>query len=77
NLCGAAMCMITFRSWAATRGIVLPLELPSVLGNALMAIMGIGVKVATMPVVAKGVGIGVDYGNNIYSRHESIQRPGQ
>jgi predicted RND superfamily exporter protein len=75
-ICVAAMCMITFRSWAATLCIVLPLVLTSVLGNALMAFMGIGVKVATLPVVALGVGIGVDYGIYIYSRLESFLRAG-
>jgi hypothetical protein len=39
-VCVAVMCMITFRSWAATLCIVLPLVLTSVLGNALMAFMG-------------------------------------
>ncbi|MFO6382265.1 RND family transporter, partial [Pseudomonas aeruginosa] len=48
-ICVAAMCMITFRSFAATLCIVLPLILTSVLGNALMAALGIGVKVATLP----------------------------
>jgi len=75
-LCVAVMCMITFRSWAATLCIALPLVLTSVLGNALMAFMGIGVKVATLPVVALGVGIGVDYGIYIYSRLESFLRAG-
>ncbi|KPY26566.1 hypothetical protein ALP22_04615 [Pseudomonas coronafaciens pv. porri] len=75
-ICVAGMCMITFRSWAATLCIVLPLVLTSVLGNALMAFMGIGVKVATLPVVALGVGIGVDYGIYIYSRLESFLRAG-
>jgi predicted RND superfamily exporter protein len=56
-ICVAVMCMITFRSWAATLCIVLPLVLTSVLGNALMAFMGIGVKVATLPVVALGWGL--------------------
>ncbi|KPZ06667.1 Uncharacterized protein ALO43_05304 [Pseudomonas tremae] len=75
-ICVAGMCMITFRSWAATLCIVLPLVLTSVLGNALMAFMGIGVKVATLPVVALGVGIGVDYGIYIFSRLESFLRAG-
>ncbi|WP_109543563.1 efflux RND transporter permease subunit, partial [Pseudomonas aeruginosa] len=66
-ICVAAMCMITFRSFAATLCIVLPLILTSVLGNALMAALGIGVKVATLPVIALGVGIGVDYGIYIYT----------
>ncbi len=57
-ICVAVMCLITFRSFAATLCIVLPLILTSVLGNALMATLGIGVKVATLPVIALGVGIG-------------------
>ncbi|MGE8496815.1 MAG: efflux RND transporter permease subunit [Pseudomonas sp.] len=72
----AVMCMITFRSLPATICIVLPLILTSVLGNALMAFLGIGMKVATLPVIALGVGIGVDYGIYIYSRLESFLRAG-
>jgi predicted RND superfamily exporter protein len=75
-LCVGVMCMITFRSFAATICIVLPLILTSILGNALMAFLGIGVKVATLPVIALGVGIGVDYGIYIYSRLESFLRAG-
>ena len=70
------MCLITFRSFAATACVILPLVLTSVLGNALMAWMGIGVKVATLPVIALGVGIGVDYGIYIYSRLETFLRMG-
>ncbi|MCE4071926.1 efflux RND transporter permease subunit [Pseudomonas sp. NY15435] len=75
-ICVAVMCLITFRSFAATLCIVLPLILTSVLGNALMATLGIGVKVATLPVIALGVGIGVDYGIYIYTRLESFLRQG-
>ena len=75
-LCVGVMCMITFRSFAATVCIVLPLILTSILGNALMAFLGIGVKVATLPVIALGVGIGVDYGIYIYSRLETFLRAG-
>ncbi|WP_404436655.1 RND family transporter [Stutzerimonas chloritidismutans] len=70
------MCLLTFRSIAATLCVILPLVLTSILGNALMAFMGIGVKVATLPVIALGVGIGVDYGIYIYSRLESYLRQG-
>lgn len=75
-ICVALICLITFRSFAATLCIVLPLILTSVLGNALMATLGIGVKVATLPVIALGVGIGVDYGIYIYTRLESFLRQG-
>lgn len=55
------LCLLTFRSWRATVVAVLPLVVTSFLCEALMAKLGIGVKVATLPVIALGVGIGVDY----------------
>ena len=55
------LCWITFRSWRAVLLAVLPLMLTSVLSEALMVALGMGVKVATLPVIALGVGIGVDY----------------
>jgi predicted RND superfamily exporter protein len=55
------LCLLTFRSWRATVVAVLPLVLTSVLCEALMVLLGMGVKVATLPVIALGVGIGVDY----------------
>ena len=67
-----ALCLLTFRSLRATLSIVLPLGLVSLLGYALMAEMGIGLKVSTLPVVAFGVGLGVDYGIYIYSRFQSF-----
>ena len=47
-----------------------------ILAYALMAILEIGLKVSTLPVVALGVGIGVDYGIYIYSRLETFLRQG-
>jgi len=55
------LCYITFRSWSAVLVAVLPLMLTSVLAEALMVALGMGVKVATLPVIALGVGIGIDY----------------
>lgn len=62
------LCLLTFRSFKTVLCIILPLALTSLLCQALMAMLGIGVKVATLPVIALGVGIGVDYGIYIYSR---------
>jgi predicted RND superfamily exporter protein len=59
---------ITFRCWRATICIMIPLALTSLLCEVLMTYLGIGVKVATLPVISVGVGIGVDYGVYIYSR---------
>ncbi|MBX3607141.1 MAG: MMPL family transporter [Piscinibacter sp.] len=55
------LCFVTFRSWRAVVCAVLPLVLTSILCEALMVRLGLGVKVATLPVIALGVGIGVDY----------------
>ncbi|MEQ1813177.1 MAG: MMPL family transporter, partial [Candidatus Nitrotoga sp.] len=62
------LCLITFRSWQAALCIVVPLALVSVLCNALMALLDIGLKVSTLPVVALGVGVGVDYGIYLFER---------
>ncbi|MFE8071927.1 MMPL family transporter [Marinobacteraceae bacterium S3BR75-40.1] len=66
----ASLCFLTFRSLRAVICIITPLALTSVLCEALMAQLGIGVKVATLPVIALGVGIGVDYGIYIYTKFE-------
>ncbi len=55
------LCYVTFRSWRAVLVAVLPLVLTSILCEVLMVVLGMGVKVATLPVIALGVGIGVDY----------------
>ncbi len=55
------LCFLAFRSIRAVICAILPLMLTSVLCEALMVMLGIGVKVATLPVIALGVGIGVDY----------------
>jgi predicted RND superfamily exporter protein len=67
------LCLLTFRSLRATLCIVLPLGLVSTLAYALMTVLDIGLKVSTLPVVALGVGIGVDYGIYIFNRlHELL-----
>ena len=70
------LCLLTFRSLAATLSIVLPLALVSYLAYAVMAYLGIGLKVNTLPVVALGVGIGVDYGIYIFSRLRELLNEG-
>ena len=63
----ALLCLIAFRSWKAVIIAIIPLGVTSMLCEALMAWLGIGVKVATLPVIALGVGIGVDYALYILS----------
>jgi predicted RND superfamily exporter protein len=70
------LCFITFRSWRAVVVAVVPLVITSILCEALMVALGIGVKVATLPVIALGVGIGVDYALYLLSVQLAQQRAG-
>ena len=71
-----ALCFVTFRSWRAVVVAVVPLVITSVLCEALMVVLGIGVKVATLPVIALGVGIGIDYALYLLSVQLAQQRVG-
>ena len=51
------LCFATFRSWRAVAVTIVPLAVTSVLCEALMVGLGIGMKSTTLPVIALGVGI--------------------
>jgi hypothetical protein len=70
------LCFITFRSWRAVVVALIPLLVTSTLCEALMVALGIGVKVATLPVIALGVGVGVDYALYLLSVQLYAQRHG-
>jgi predicted RND superfamily exporter protein len=67
---------ISFRSWASVVCIITPLVLCSLLTYGFMAIMGIGMKAATLPVAAFGVGIGVDDGIYLWGALTSVLAKG-
>ncbi|NRA85042.1 MAG: MMPL family transporter, partial [Gammaproteobacteria bacterium] len=56
------LCLLSFRSLRATISVIVPLFVVSTLAQALMTFLNIGLTVSTLPVIALGVGIGVDYG---------------
>ena len=70
------LCFITFRSWRAVLVALIPLAITSLLCEALMVWLGIGIKVATLPVIAVGVGVGVDYALYLLSVQLGLQRNG-
>lgn len=72
----ALLVLWEFRSIAVTICLVFPLYITSVLCEAIMAKLGLGVKVATLPVIALGIGIGVDYGIYIYNRLQGFLAQG-
>ena len=61
------LCLLSFRCARATIVVVLPLYVVSTLAQWLMTVLDIGLTVSTLPVIALGVGIGVDYGIYILS----------
>lgn len=71
------LCLLSFRSLRATISVVLPLYIVSVLAQALMTYLQIGLTVSTLPVIALGVGIGVDYGIYILSTMVRCIQSGQ
>ncbi len=70
------LCFITFRNWRAVLVALIPLCITSILCEALMVWLDIGIKVATLPVIAVGVGVGVDYALYLLSVQLSLQRRG-
>jgi predicted RND superfamily exporter protein len=70
------ICLVVFRSVRAALCIVLPLAAVSIMANAAMSVLGIGLKLSTLPVTALGVGIGVDYGIYKFSRLSHYIRRG-
>lgn len=72
----AVLCYVTFLSWRVSLCVLIPLMLVSQFAEAVMAWLGIGLKVSTLPVLALGAGVGVDYGIYLFSRTQSALRDG-
>lgn len=65
---GIIICVfLSFFEWQSIVAIMLPLSLVSWMAYAVMTILGIGMKVAILPVVALAAGVGVDYGIYVYA----------
>ncbi len=71
------LCLLTFRSIPATVCIVAPLALVSWLGYVVMVWLEIGLKTSTLPVVALGAGIGVDYGIYLFAKMQDMLKRGE
>ena len=66
----------TYRSVVAAVLLIVPLALANTLVNAYMAARGIGLDLNTLPVIAVGVGFGIDYGIYILSRVQEATAAG-
>lgn len=76
----ALLCLLNFRSYGrairATVVALVPLVMTTIIAKALMVSLGIGLKVATLPVVAVGVGVGVDYALYLLGVQLAVQARG-
>ena len=70
------VCALTYRSTVAAVLLIVPLALANAVVNAYMAARGIGLDLDTLPVIAVGVGFGIDYGIYILSRIQEGLRDG-
>jgi predicted RND superfamily exporter protein len=64
----ALFVLVAFRDWRAVVACCLPLTVGTFIGYWFMKVQGIGLTVATLPVMVLAAGIGVDYALYIYSR---------
>ncbi len=63
-----AMCVLTYHSALAAAMLLVPLLLAQFATDSVMYLRGVGLDVNTLPVVAVGLGVGIDYGIYLLSR---------
>lgn len=61
-------CLIAYRSLILSMILVIPLVLTNFVVLATMTLMDIGLDVNTLPIIAVGMGVGIDYGIYLMSR---------
>ncbi|MGH8457065.1 MAG: efflux RND transporter permease subunit, partial [Stenotrophobium sp.] len=59
---------LAYRDWRAMLACCFPLAVATFIGYAFMKELGIGLTIATLPVMVLSVGVGVDYAFYIYNR---------
>jgi predicted RND superfamily exporter protein len=62
------MCSVTYKSVLAGVLLLVPVNFSNLIANALMVHLNIGLDINTLPVLAVGTGVGIDYGIYLMSR---------
>jgi uncharacterized protein len=62
------MCVLTYHSGVAATMLLVPLLFAQFATDSVMYLRGVGLDVNTLPVVAVGLGVGIDYGIYLLSR---------
>jgi predicted RND superfamily exporter protein len=68
NLAIGIGCSLAYRSVAAALILLLPVNLANAMLTAFMAFFGMGLDVNSLPILAIGIGVGIDYGIYLLSR---------
>lgn len=68
NLAIGIGCALAYRSVIAAIILLIPVNLANAILTAFMVIMGIGLDVNSLPILAIGIGVGIDYGIYLVSR---------
>ncbi|MBI5920204.1 MAG: MMPL family transporter [Betaproteobacteria bacterium] len=68
NLVIAIGCTLVYRSFAAALILLVPVNLANFMLTAFMVLMGMGLDVNSLPILAIGIGVGIDYGIYMLSR---------
>jgi len=61
-------CSLAYRSIVAGLLLLLPVNLANVMLTAAMSVFGLGLDVNTLPILAIGIGVGIDYGIYLQTR---------
>jgi predicted RND superfamily exporter protein len=62
------LCSVTYKSIVAALLLLVPVNFSNLIAASLMAFMNIGLDVNTLPVLAVGTGVGIDYAIYLMSR---------
>ena len=68
NLVIGIGCALTYRSLAAALILLVPVNLANIMLTAYMVLAGMGLDVNSLPILAIGIGVGIDYGIYMLSR---------
>ena len=68
NLAIGLGCALAYRSIAAALILLVPVNLANMMLTAVMVLLGIGLDVNSLPILAIGIGVGIDYGIYLVSR---------
>jgi len=68
NLTIGLGCAFAYRSFTAALILLVPVNLANMMLTAFMVVLGIGLDVNSLPILAIGIGVGIDYGIYLVSR---------